>query len=155
MSNFIIYSSPRSGSSWICDLLDSHPQIVCLGEIFHNSKLITGADNSFNKEIVTNFNIKQKNERPFDYFRHLKNNSSAKYFGFKVFPRHANGVWKKFLTRQNFQHIFLYRENKLAQFSSLQLARTSQIWISTNETNKKQSSKIIFNERMGSIMENL
>ena len=144
MSNFIIYSSPRSGSSWICDFLNCHPHIVCLGEIFHNSKLITGADNSFNKDIITNFNIEQKNERPFEYFRHLKNNSSAKHFGFKVFPRHAKGVWKKFLSRPNFQHVFLYRENKLAQFSSLLLARTTQIWISTNETVKKQSPKINF-----------
>ena len=72
MTNFIIYSSPRCGSNWICDLLNNHTNVTCLGEIFHNIKLITGADNSFDTKITEGFEIKKKNDKPFEYFHHLR-----------------------------------------------------------------------------------
>lgn len=31
---FVVLSYPRSGSTWLIDLLNSHPQIVCFSEIF-------------------------------------------------------------------------------------------------------------------------
>ena len=36
-ANFVIvpHSMGRCGSTWLCDLLDSHPQICCLSEVFN------------------------------------------------------------------------------------------------------------------------
>lgn len=34
MVSFIVFTSPRSGSSWLLDLLDSHPQIAAYAELF-------------------------------------------------------------------------------------------------------------------------
>ena len=31
---FVLMTSPRSGSTWVTDLLDSHPDIVCFSEVF-------------------------------------------------------------------------------------------------------------------------
>jgi LPS sulfotransferase NodH len=32
---FLIYSQPRTGSTWLVDLLDNHPEIECDGELFN------------------------------------------------------------------------------------------------------------------------
>lgn len=34
VTRFIVLTSPRSGSTWIVDLLDSHPDITCFSEVF-------------------------------------------------------------------------------------------------------------------------
>jgi LPS sulfotransferase NodH len=33
---FLIYSQPRTGSSWLVDLLNKHPEIECDGELFNS-----------------------------------------------------------------------------------------------------------------------
>ena len=33
---FLIYSQPRTGSTWLVDLLNNHPEIACDGEIFNS-----------------------------------------------------------------------------------------------------------------------
>jgi LPS sulfotransferase NodH len=34
LTPFVVYASPRSGSSWLVDLLDSHPRIAAYAELF-------------------------------------------------------------------------------------------------------------------------
>ena len=31
---FVVFTSPRTGSSWLIDLLDSHPRIAAYAELF-------------------------------------------------------------------------------------------------------------------------
>src|SRR5688572_27130006 len=34
LRRFIVLSNPRSGSTWLIDLLNSHPDVVCFSELF-------------------------------------------------------------------------------------------------------------------------
>lgn len=35
MTRFVILAAPRTGSNWLCTLLDSHPRVLCHREIFN------------------------------------------------------------------------------------------------------------------------
>ena len=35
VTTFLLWTSPRSGSAWLVDLLDSHPEVVAYGGLFH------------------------------------------------------------------------------------------------------------------------
>jgi len=35
VQRFVVIATPRSGSNWLCTLLDSHPQILCHHELFN------------------------------------------------------------------------------------------------------------------------
>lgn len=34
-TRFVVFAAPRTGSNWLCTLLDSHPEILCHHEIFN------------------------------------------------------------------------------------------------------------------------
>jgi LPS sulfotransferase NodH len=38
VTGFVVLTSPRSGSGWLIDLLDSHPAIVAYPELFHTER---------------------------------------------------------------------------------------------------------------------
>src|SRR5580693_4511868 len=35
MKRFVILAAPRTGSNWLCSLLNSHPEILCHHEVFN------------------------------------------------------------------------------------------------------------------------
>jgi LPS sulfotransferase NodH len=39
-TRFVVFAAPRTGSNWLCSLLDSHPEILCHHELFNPKKII-------------------------------------------------------------------------------------------------------------------
>ena len=37
---FVVFAAPRTGSNWLCTLLQSHPQILCHHELFNPDRII-------------------------------------------------------------------------------------------------------------------
>jgi hypothetical protein len=40
LTRFVIFAVPRTGSNWLCSLLNSHPEIICHHEIFNPERII-------------------------------------------------------------------------------------------------------------------
>lgn len=104
---FVLLSQHRSGSTLLVSLLDSHPDIQCMGELFYHPKLF-----------------------PMAYLRSLELTSRKNGFGFKLMANHIR--YQRYrdpekcvddLHRNGYQIIKLVRRNLLSSAISLSYAQ--------------------------------
>ncbi len=124
-TKFAIVCAPRSGSTWLHMLLNSHPQIFSYGEILRETY-----------EANPPKQLPSIHEMVFH-----PSHSAIKAVGLKVFYEYeTNEPFKK-----SFQEIVddnticilhVIREDKVAQFKSLKTAEASQQWSSGRSTNQ-------------------
>lgn len=109
---FMILGVPRSGSNWLQESLDYHPEIKCAGELLDH---FTGSANPVRiLEELWDESIPNRN----------------KAIGFKVFYNHCQQypeVWE-YLKSSDVSVIVLERRNLLAQQTSLAMAFKTDRW---------------------------
>ncbi|WP_374565944.1 hypothetical protein [Ideonella sp.] len=125
---YVILSTPRSGSSHLVQALETHPKVACLGEIFN---LNGGAMRKLG--IMSRRTLDRASNEPLDYLNELmeawSNRPQAKpVFGFKMMLHHDPRVIDYLLADPSWKMILLRRENVLAQWSSLQIAKITGEW---------------------------
>lgn len=115
---FVIITTARSGSNLLVDLLDSHPNITCHGELF---KFF----NQGNPSTIwdTTFKLKSK---------------SKYYVGFKIFYDHPldsddDTIWNLIQRDKTIKVIHLVRNNMLKTYVSLQIAYKVDVWKSKED----------------------
>lgn len=131
--NFLIMGMARTGSTYLWSLLKTHPSIDC-----------------FNDDLCEEF---KKNNLPLRVFLNSKFNNISKKIGTKILPNFYDEfttedfIWLKEV--KNFKKaIYIYRENVLDQYVSLQLAQLNNAFTSYQLKNeivgiyKSQSIKI-------------
>jgi LPS sulfotransferase NodH len=136
---FIIISHARSGSTFFKTLLNSHPELLCYGELFYP----VPQKHFFRPELFP-FNSSESSEQ----LEKMRRNNSIKFLekyiwrkhkkkhkavGFKIFYYHAResdwkSVWDYIQKDQSIKIIHLHRENRLNTFLSLEKARRSNVW---------------------------
>lgn len=125
INNFILITEPRSGSSYLTSLLNSHPQLHCYSELFSlfPHKLINERNlyNSFTTHLD-----------PYNFLNHFYSNS---FHGFKYFSIHNPLVLNYLLENPQIKIIFLQRTNKLSQLASFLLAQSNDVWSNYSHTN--------------------
>jgi LPS sulfotransferase NodH len=126
--NFLVLSSGRSGSTLLTQLLNSHPQVQCGGELLNREELKNHAD----KQSLSNYVL--ANLIPLKF--------GVSYTGFKLFNEQLE--YSK-LSFRSLLHdlkspslIILYRENLLETYVSLKIAFATNVWYSNadQETNQ-------------------
>lgn len=127
-TKFSIVCAPRSGSTWLHTLLNSHPQIFSYGEILRENH-----EGNPNKE--------SPSVHEFVFHPH---HSSIEAVGLKVFYEYETaGPFKKpfqeIINDNTICILHLIREDKTAQFKSLKHAEASQVWSSGKPPSKLQS----------------
>jgi LPS sulfotransferase NodH len=121
---FLIFFRPRSGSTLLCDLLRSHPNVFCDGEIFGGGKKI------------------------FFPRTYLKGNSvrtGKSVYGFKLNIRQLKQQKKlgepqdflRQLQQQNWKILYILRRNTLRQAVSFFIAQQRNEWIGTAKNQLK------------------
>ncbi len=111
---FLIYSQPRTGSTWLVDLLNNHPEIQCDGELFssdwkHSRRV-------WSRRLLRSF--------PIPYLQLRATLCKAPAYGFKVLHYQAcqqKGLLTR-LNRRGWQIIHLSRVHLWSQAVSDQLA---------------------------------
>lgn len=127
---FIVLAGARSGSTFLKNMLKSHPSVVCFGEVFNQSK-IQWDMHDFNKRYNTP-EIKQARDANLtgfaDYVFDLASETGAQCAGFKLLYRHfgyspAHKMLIPYLhENEDIQIIHLKRHNSFKRFCSLQIA---------------------------------
>ena len=122
---FVVMSNARSGTSLLTETLNSHPDIICHGEIFH-------PDPTWHlKGTFANLSVEAKIEKRRnleDFVESVFNQRGAAAVGAKMWLD-QNPEWcGNFLADESIYKIIYERANKLAQFSSGTLAKRTQIW---------------------------
>jgi len=154
---FAILSTQRTGSSMLVRSLDSHPNLLCAGEIFklNDSKNIHHSSFSFTYKRARELKL-IKSIRLFtrvfikihlDTF--FSSNDNVKV-GFKLMLDQVQ-VYPyvlKYLTDRNIKIIFLYRENIILQAISYLIAKSTGVWVVDGEkyTHKMERYEININE---------
>lgn len=120
MTKFCVITTQRSGSNWLIQLINSHPDLKALGEIFIERKF--GRKWLKDKNIVPFYEFAKTNsgsrrlKQTFNYMELLNNYPGChKAIGFKVMYNQIKGQPSIFLkiVLDNFKIIHLVRQNYL------------------------------------------
>lgn len=133
---FIILGRSRSGSNFLRGLLNSHSQLVALGEIFQNQMEIGWAYPGYFQtrrdfSLFLNDPVKFLDTKVYKRFpRHIRG------VGFKIFYYHAQTenwkpVWDYLRAQKSIKVIHIKRRNILRTHLSRKLASLESNWVNT------------------------
>lgn len=134
MTRFVVLTSPRSGSGWLVDLLNSHPEIVAHAELFHVERRTApeyGARDLPYFEASLDRGRRVRLLRQVAYLAKLyARRPDARAVGFKLtyVQANANRALLPHLSLRRVRVVHLVRANLLAATISWQVARESGIY---------------------------
>lgn len=136
---FIIVGLPRSGTTYLMTLLNSHKNVICAGELFNP------------------YSIVEHEEPDLDGVRVVERDRAPRYFMKDFFERHETGKWDrvgfKFMLGHNIRImtflqdmpdvpiLYVHRANRLAQAASYLKAVQTMNWAQTHRS-KDMKQKI-------------
>ncbi|MGB5863426.1 MAG: sulfotransferase [Sulfitobacter sp.] len=144
MKRFVILGLPRSGTTYLMSLLDAHRDITCAGEQF-NPYAVIGVD----EQDDTPAAILARDSDPVGHmiaFFERTAQSGAACGGFKYMIGHNLQILKALEADPDLYIIYVWRENRLAQVSSLIKAAESKKW-AQNRVDSHVAQKIEANPR--------
>ncbi|GIU93837.1 MAG: hypothetical protein KatS3mg012_0294 [Gaiellaceae bacterium] len=129
---FAIFSTPRTGSSWLVELLNSHPAITCFGERFYEGRGVPrdNGDRGFVRfdDLPTRFarRIPRVEELELDLYLRLlyRSRPRSRAVGLKVMLENTRRrpTLLDALARRQSRIVHLVRRNTLAKLISLRVA---------------------------------
>ena len=136
-TKFIILGRSRTGSNFLRGLLNSHPAVIVLGEIFRNRDAIDFDHPQFP---TTNSVMKIYQQDPCRFLEKIvfrKIPANYKALGFKLFYYHANEnpfakIWSTLKEQSNLHIIHIKRKNILRTHLSRENAVKTGQWVNTN-----------------------
>jgi LPS sulfotransferase NodH len=69
LTRFVILAAPRTGSNWLCSLLNSHPGILCHHEVFNPNGIFYALD--FRDGAFDLGTIEERNRRPLEFLSRI------------------------------------------------------------------------------------
>lgn len=121
---FVILALPRTGSTLLTQLLDSHPRITCYNEPF-NPDAVYAADKTLKTERMRAY----RDEDPVGFTELLYSVDGAeRVVGFKILEYQARDVQDHLLLRRDIRKVILRRDNLLASYSSNLMAIKVRQW---------------------------
>jgi hypothetical protein len=124
---FVIVSYARTGSSYLMDRLDSHPEITCWGELFNRCRVRHPPILHPVPEWWATADLCHKNSlRVFSEIYRLPAGTPA--LGFKFMRHHGDRLFEMILNRRDIKVIFICRRNLFRQYLSNLLSQQSLIY---------------------------
>ncbi len=147
--NFLIVASPRSGSNYLCGLLNQQADVKCYLEVFHPDIVPLQLNDwlSFGKR----YTPQHRDRHPERFVRQLYSRNrfatrAKKIIGAKLLVHHHQVEYGlKPLFDKVSKIIFLERRNKLAWHASFRVALETGDWY--NHPEKSQTHQIQFDEQ--------
>jgi hypothetical protein len=134
---FVIMATPRSGSSHLVDLLDSHPQMSCIGELFNPHFVVLRKLGLRNKKEMA-----RATNDPLDFIERVvekldEQDECKPYFGFKLMLHHDPRVVEHIINNTDYSVIVLERRDRVAQWTSAGLAKKTGKWGGVGQVKKE------------------
>lgn len=145
---FLIMGLPRSGTTYLMTLLNAHSRVVCLGEQYNPYAVIHENERDDSHEAVVG-----RDSDPVGHmarFFEQPQPPGVTHAGFKFMIGHNVRVLQQLEQMPDITLIHVWRENRLAQVSSLLRAARDQKWAETKAQAKnapKAAKKIKANPR--------
>lgn len=132
---FLIVGQPRSGTTYLQTLLNTHPQVHCRGEVFDPWQIDDNGQKTQGIDAVI-----ARDANPCDFLDRMLSGDGMppcgglRMLGVKLLFQHHPAILARFIPdRPSLPLIHVRRENKLAQFASLQQVEKSGRWTSTTK----------------------
>lgn len=123
---FVLFGAARSGTTLVVSTLNLHPEIVCHGEIFHETApqrhLVAGLSEA---DFST---IDRFSDRYLEMAFSAGEAEGAAAVGFKMWRQQAPERASQLLADESVDKIIMERTNLLALYSSVMLARKTRVW---------------------------
>ncbi|MBB86725.1 sulfotransferase domain-containing protein [Abyssibacter sp.] len=148
-TRFCIIAAPRTGSNWLCSVLDTQPAVVCHYEVFHRWEIYSSFHEPLRSRPLLYAGLRlYRDLMPMRFLDALMQRSFAAHpqaqaAGFKLFPGHNRRVLRAIVRDENWKVIFLTRNNYLAQYSSFKIAKASGQWAKGNVVRRGSAKKKI------------
>jgi len=127
LTRFVVVAAPRTGSNWLCTLLDSHPEILCHHELFnpvgiHVAVSQHGRDLGFGSVV-------EREREPFRLLeRAWRLDLGHRAVGFKMNRDQNPSVLRQVLEDRSIRKIVMHRSNRVRTYVSERIAETNGEW---------------------------
>jgi LPS sulfotransferase NodH len=138
-SRFVIFAAPRTGSNWLCSLLDSHPEVLCHHEIFNPEGIFYSVSlRSGELDLGT---VEERDRDPAAVLERLWQESfGRRWVGFKLNRDQDPRAFALVLADPGIRKILIKRRNRIRTFLSERVALATGEWESypwSNVTDRK------------------
>lgn len=125
-ADFFVVSHQRSGSTYFCRLLSTHPDVVCLEELFNPANVGIHNEYIVNKTGYMPEDVDKRDSDPHLFMKTIREATLPKLLGFKIFLEHQQYA-KRELVQSGIKRIILKR-NLLMSYSSWLAAYQANHW---------------------------
>ena len=123
----VIFSAPRTGSNWLCTILDSHPEILCHHEIFNPEAIHYSL--AFRGGQLDLGTVKERDRRPKEVLRRVwQETFGYRVVGFKLCRGQNPTIFENVLADPGVKAILILRRNRLKTFVSEKVAEVTGEW---------------------------
>ncbi len=123
---FVILAAPRTGSNWLCTLLDSHHEILCHHEIFNPERIL------YSRTLRGKLDLGTLEERNRDPLRFLdlvwRADFGYRIIGFKLNRGQSEEVFRAVLADPDIRKIIIRRQNRIKAYVSEMIALQTGEW---------------------------
>jgi LPS sulfotransferase NodH len=129
MSNtrFVILAAPRTGSNYLCTLLNSHPEILCHHELFNPRGIFYALD--YRDGSIDLGSVADRDRRPLEFLQDVwLAGAGSTCTGFKMTRDQHDIVIRHLLEDAAVLKIVLRRSNRLKTFVSQLIAEQTDRW---------------------------
>lgn len=123
---FVVLAAPRTGSNWLCTLLDSHPEILCHHEIFNPERIL------YSLSCRGSLDLGTPEERDGDPLRLIdlvwRADFGYRAVGFKLNRGQNPTVFREVLADPNIRKIVIRRDNRIKTYVSEIIAERTGEW---------------------------
>jgi LPS sulfotransferase NodH len=126
-SRFVIFAAPRTGSNWLCSLLDSHPSVLCHHEIFNPEGIHYSVSlRSGELDLGT---VAERDRDPAAVLARLwQATLGRRWVGFKLNRDQNARVFALVLADPDIRKIVMKRRNRIRTFLSEHVALATGEW---------------------------
>jgi LPS sulfotransferase NodH len=126
-TRFVILAAPRTGSNWLCSLLNSHSDILCHHEVFNPNGIFYALD--FRDGTLDLGTIDERNRQPLEFLNRIwRHPLGSTCIGFKMTRGQDERVLQAVLDDRAVRKIVLRRRNVLRTYVSEKIAEQTGRW---------------------------
>ena len=126
-TRFVILAAPRSGSNFLCSLLNSHAEILCHHEVYNPSGIFYALDRRDGSlDLGT---VEERDQAPLAFLERLWSATLGRQcVGFKMTRGQNEHVLEEVLRDPGVRKIVLHRRNRIKTYVSTLVAERSGQW---------------------------
>lgn len=147
---FCLLATERTGSNFVRELLRLIPRVACHGELFNRTppqKLVSLFDPRHRTFDFVSA-IADRDRSPLAVLSQIERLTleTADMCGFKLMLQHQPAVLDHVLSSADYGLVVFWRRNKLAQYSSFEIAMTTDVWMNRGQPGHLEA-RVRFDER--------